>query len=357
VTTGPRVVLVAMPLMARSGVYQSSHDLVEAARRRGLAWEAILGMRPGAPGSPRAADGVHEVVLDQRGRDGVEQIRQAMLTSSAVTAADVVITLIPQSDVAMAGVRGTLSAFWVAWVRGAPWPAKGEQSGPQRWAKRIVETRALRSADEVWATTPVLASSFERAVPSVLVPAGVPARERISDGSEDVGTLVWAGRVDVDKRPSLFAELASSIPVTARAFGEGPLLQSMRIQAPHVDWAGWASGSSLWSPDAIFVGTSAREAFGRSAVEAAASGVPIVISDQYGAAPLLVTDPDLRKWCVVESSEPSVWAAKVRRLLTDRPLRKRVSEHVHGNAVKLTIEHSLDVALDRISAVRPKGVK
>ncbi|WP_410784193.1 glycosyltransferase family 4 protein, partial [Leifsonia sp. SIMBA_070] len=88
------------------------------------------------------------------------------------------------------------------------------------------------------------------------------------------------------------------------AYGEGPLERSLAsTSGSSVEWRGWADSASLWNGASIFVGTSAREAFGRSAVEAASAGLPIVISAEYGAAEFLVTDKDLRSVCIVDSSD------------------------------------------------------
>ncbi|SDG33035.1 glycosyltransferase family 4 protein [Microbacterium pygmaeum] len=311
-------------------------------------WKAVIGIRPTASGAPLKTSGVRELEFTWHGRDSVRRIREIAEVSPEIASSDVVISLISQSDIAFSRSRARASAKWVAWVRGKPWPAAGEQSLLRRLPLRWLETRALRSADEVWATTPVLASEFAAARAAEIVPAGIGGVSRTSWGTEGAGPLVWAGRVDVDKRPGLFIDIVEKTRHPGRLFGEGPL--TVDLQKRHADgltWAGWADADELWNGASVFVGTSAREAFGRSAVEAAAAGLPIVIARDYGAAPLLVTSDEMRRACVVESDDPEVWANAVRRILDDQDLRRAVSDHVYANAKQLTIAASVKIAAER----------
>lgn len=345
----PRVLLVSIPLMARSGVYRSTHDLVRAARELGHEWSAIIGVRPSAAGAPLRTSGVHELEFVERGRAGIAEVRRIVESAAEACEADVIVSLISQSDVAVSGSEVRHGRRWVAWVRGKPWPAAGEQHTLRRVLLRAVETRALRQADEVWATTSVLAADFASARSAEIIPAGVPSMTRTSWGVRSDLPLVWAGRLDIDKRPELFVEIVRESGHSGRVYGEGPLAAELRAISPDsVEWAGWSDATSLWVDASIFVGTSGREAFGRSAVEAAGAGLPVIIGSNYGAAPLLFTSPDLADLCVIDSARPADWARAVRRLLNDAELRATVSEHVCANARQLTIESSVRRAVERL---------
>ncbi|NRD27892.1 glycosyltransferase family 4 protein [Frigoribacterium sp. VKM Ac-2836] len=345
----PRVLFIAAPLMARSGVYRSTHDLVAEARARGLDWRAVLGLRPTARGTVANTPGVREVTVRAHGRAVLDEVADLVSSAPEAHAADVVVTLVTQSDVALARSRGRGSTPWVAWVRGLPWPAPGEQGHLRRVALRLVEGRALREADDVWATTPVLADEVARARRPHLVPAGIRLSARRSWG-EAASPLVWAARFDVDKRPAAFVELAARAGVPGRLHGQGPLEARLRASLPEgVTMPGWVDPARLWDDAGLFVGTASREAFGRSAVEAAAAGVPILLGDSYGAAPLLVTDPDLRRRLVLPVGEPDRWLAAVRDLTGDAELRRAVSDHVAGNASLLSVAASVDAVVDRLS--------
>jgi glycosyltransferase involved in cell wall biosynthesis len=346
-----RVCLVAMPLMARSGVYRSTYDLVGQARAAGHDWTAVVGIRPGASGSaPADADGVREVAVTRHGRGVVDEVAEVLRSTPEVQRADHVVTLITQSDVAMARTRREVPGRWACWVRGLPWPDAGEQTFVRRQLLRRLETSALRKADDVWATTEVLAAQIASARRAAIVPAGVPAAPRTSHGESSDAPLVWAGRVDDDKRPGFFVEVVEALGARGRVVGEGPLVERLRATSPaSVEWTGWRDPGELWSDASLYLGTSRREAFGRSAVEAAQAGLPMVLTDQYGAAPLLFTEPDLRKRFVVGVDDLPAWTTAVRALLDDAGLRREVSDHVWANAQQLTISASVDRVLDRLA--------
>lgn len=327
--------------MERSGVYRSTHDLVHAARSIDLEWTALLGMRASAAGSPLQTTGVREFLLPERGRRGLTRIEREILASAEVADADVLVSMITQTDIAVSRLARHLNKPWVAWVRGLPWPAHGEQSLFRRAIIRAMEIKALRSAHEVWATTPVLADAISAVGDVQIVPAGIPATVRRHSGEEATAPVVWAGRLTVDKRPELFAEAVKLGSHPAVMFGEGPLKERIiALDVPGLVVAGWADSSTLWERASIFVGTSSREAFGRSAVEAAAAGLPIIIGAQYGAAPLLVTDPYLRQIAVIDSNDPARWHEAIRHLLMNKAVRQELSAHVAQNAAKLTISSS-----------------
>lgn len=345
-----RVHLVAAPLMARSGVYNSLFDLIEEARNQGMPWTGTVGMRPGAPGTVRSHDAVTSAEVDRHGLTVVAEIRQILAADDNYSRADWVITLITQSDIAvfLDTLMGRRSrASWVSYIRGLPWPAKGEQSEPRRQLLRLLETASLRRARDVWVTTETLAEDVRPWVAPLVVRPGIKSLPTFNSGQNAPGHLVWAGRLDVDKRPELFAEVCEQVQHDGRIFGDGPLRDELNT----AKWGfckavGWATPEQMWPAASIYVGTSYREAFGRSAVEASLAGVPIVVGHKYGAARMLITDPDIAAFCVVESDDPSEWARVIRQLLDDPALMARVAEHTHRNAQKLTIDSSVsDIAL------------
>lgn len=339
-----KVCIVSVPLTTRSGVYRSTYDLVTAARAAGHDWSGIIAMRPSALGAPPQGDlGVHETTIDVHGLKLVPAIRKLLLSRPEFRDADVVITMIGQSDIAVSGLGANRPGTWVSFVRGLPWPARGEAKTLRRVFQRALVTRAMRKADEVWATTTVLADGVRSAAEPVIVPAGVPSVERISDGSlgRD-GHLVFAGRLDHDKRPLFFAEIVRRTKSLARAFGAGPLKADLERARPEtLEISGWVDPALLWQGATAFLGTSSREAFGRSAVEAAQHGVPVILSRDYGAAPFLITDPELIDAFVLPSEPVELWVVAVNRLLEDEALRRRLSDHVAANAREITIERSV----------------
>lgn len=348
-----RVCLIAAPLEARSGVYRSTHDLVREARAQGLDWSAVVGMRASAATTTQVSTpGVTEVIVRSHGRSVLAEVRRILNESDDVAAADVIITLITQSDIAVSDWRERNGRPWVAFIRGLPWPARGEQSTIRRLTQTFLETRALRQADEVWATTDVLAAEIAGATDALIIPAGVPARARTHFGETGEAGVVWAGRMAVDKKPLFFADIMRTLPYPARMFGEGRLLDDVRADAPeNVKVVGWVDPEELWNGAMVFAGTSSREAFGRSAVEAALRGVPVVLGNNYGAGPLLFSDPELRQRFLISVDDARAWRAAISDLMSDSALRKKVSDHVHSNAESLTISSSVEAANRRLAVL------
>lgn len=334
------VLLVAAPLSARSGVYRSTIDLVRAARAAGEDWSAVIGVRPGAGGTPTPEAGVTEFDIAARGSALLSELRQRL--AAELDRVDTVITMVPQSDVAVAGSRS--AARHVAWVRGLPWPGPGEQRWTRSAFLRYLETRALRRADAVWATSPLLAEQIRRARRAELVPAGIPLLHRTTDG-RDVGPLVWAGRISPEKGAREFLDVVRSTEAPAVLFGEGPLRDALVPDAPDsLTWKGWARPEDVWARPGILLCTSHRDAFGRSPVEAASAGMPVILSDQTGAAPFLYTEQELADRFILPVGDTAAWSRAVRSLIEDEQLRVRVSDHVYANAQRLSIEASFAAA-------------
>lgn len=346
-----RVCLVAVPLAARSGVYRSASELVDAARLAGLDWSAVVGVREDSRlGPPPAGDPRRFCEAPVRGshpRARYADARRLLQGHRWIRDADVVVTLVPFSDQVVSRLTRRDRRVWQPWVRGLPWPDAGETSPARRLVWRALETRALRQAREVWVTTPTLAAQVAPATASVVVPAGIapvaPARRG--------GTVVWAGRYAVDKDPGLFVEAMRRSGAAALMHGTGALQEGLRRSAPpNVRVAGWQDPARLWDDAALFVGTSTREAFGRSAVEAAMAGLPVVLREGYGCADLLFTDPALRRRCVLASDRPQDWADAVDGLLRDRGAYEAAAAHVRANAAELTITASVRAADRRLGA-------
>ncbi|WP_081731789.1 glycosyltransferase [Microbacterium sp. TS-1] len=268
---------------------------------------------------------------------GVRRLAHRLLSLEDVRSADLIVTLVPQSDMALA----LTDMPWVAYLRGLPWPARGEAGLAKSVVWRVLENLALRRAREVWATTPLLARETG-AVVNRLVPPGIASPDS-SDGPADGSEMfVWAARYSADKDPQLFADALRGTSLGGVMYGSGPLEDELRAYAPsNVSVPGWADRGTLWREARAYVGTSTREAFGRSAVEAAMLGVPPVVSDAFGCAEMLYTDVTLRREMVVESRDPRAWQRVLLRLHQDDDLRTEASLHAQENARRLTIYASV----------------
>ncbi|WP_188702877.1 glycosyltransferase [Microbacterium nanhaiense] len=254
-----------------------------------------------------------------------------------MNAADMIVSLIPQTDMALALTRRD----WIAFVRGLPWPAQGEASRVKRIIWKTLEQTALSRANAVWATTQTLRDDMGHGKETKLVTAGIAKIPRRWNGEGTRSTAVWAARYNQDKNPELFFQALRDQEFEGKMFGSGVLEDKLRISAPsNIEVAGWAGPDQLWENAFAYVGTSTREAFGRSALEAAMSGIPIVVSDAFGVAKMLVTDDELRRKFVLPVSDQRPWADALRDLHRDEALRRTYSDHLVRNAMNLTIEAS-----------------
>jgi glycosyltransferase involved in cell wall biosynthesis len=332
------VCLIAAPLTARSGVYRSTIELVVEARRRGLPWSALLGVSARAGGAPPSHPRwIVERRLEPRGPGGVRRLRAVLDGEAAIRDSSLVLSLAPQTDMALA----TTGRRWVAYLRGLPWPDRGESAAVRRWGWRACETVALQRAERVWATTPTLQAQVRVGREIELVPPGIEPVPRRADGSGG-SRLVWAARFDHDKHPEHFVRLVSAVGVDGVMFGMGPLREHCAaIAPPQLQLPGWATPGTLWSDALAYVGTSRREAFGRSAVEAAMTGIPVVLSEAFGVSRSLYTDDELAARFVLRLDDGSAWRRAVTDLRRDRGLRRAVSDHVHANASRLTVDESV----------------
>jgi glycosyltransferase involved in cell wall biosynthesis len=335
-----RVCFVAAPLTARSGVYRSSRELVTEARAQGLEWSLVLGVSSKARGAAPVEDEpwISETTMEPTGVGGIRTLSRTLSSLEQVRGSDMIVSLIPQTDMALA--LGTHR--WVAYLRGLPWPEAGESSAAKRRIWKLLETAALQRADAVWATTPLLREHTNLRRTVGLVPAGLDPVPRSWDGAGSRDTVVWAARYDADKNPHLFLDAMRGLPLKGVMYGSGPLEDELRAAAPaNVTVAGWVDPARLWDGALAYVGTSNREAFGRSAVEAAMSGVPLVISDQFGAGPLLYTDDAKRADYVLPLGDVGPWRAALMRLAENEQVRVDVSNHLWESGQQLTVSRSV----------------
>lgn len=334
------VCFVAAPLTARSGVYRSARELVAAGRELGLDWKLVLGVSSEAAGAFPLddPDWIDEFPFEPSGLGGILGLRTRLRRHPLFDTASMVISLIPQTDMALSTMRKP----WIAFLRGQPWPEPDEIGAAKRRVWKSLEKVALRRADEIWATTQVL--SNYAGIPRIrIVPAGVRPVSRTWDGRGNRDRAVWAARYNQDKNPTLFLETLNGMALDGVMHGSGPLTDELRDAAPdNVRVAGWVPAAELWTDALAYLGTSHREAFGRSALEAAMNGVPVVLADSFGVAPFLVTDTAFHSRFVLPTSDVGPWRAALEALRRDEGLRVAYSEHLVENAAKLTIAASAE---------------
>jgi phosphatidylinositol alpha 1,6-mannosyltransferase len=108
-------------------------------------------------------------------------------------------------------------------------------------------------------------------------------RQRYGFSEKDV-VLTWVGRLVPEKRPDIFAYVvrrleSEGIPFRALVVGAGPCEEDAKT-LPNTTFAGWMSGDDLataYASSDLFLFPSAVETFGNVTLEAAASGLPLIV--------------------------------------------------------------------------------
>lgn len=108
-------------------------------------------------------------------------------------------------------------------------------------------------------------------------------RQKMGFDEHDV-VIMWCGRLVPEKRPDIFCKVVRKlherkIPFKALVVGQGPVEEEVK-GLPNTVFAGWMSGEELsvaYASCDVFLFPSAVETFGNVTLEAAASGLPLVV--------------------------------------------------------------------------------
>lgn len=177
-------------------------------------------------------------------------------------------------------------------------------------------------------------------------------RSVLSDGHPDDPLIIFVGRISAEKSVGrcipIVEEVRRRVPNARLAFvGEGPLYDELRVSPP--DWAtftGYLSGADLHAAYAsgdVLLFPSTTETLGFAALEAFASGVPVVAA-KAGGLPFVVADGETG--VLVDPEAPdTAWADPIERLLTQPELRERMSAAGRAEAERWTWRASAEAVL------------
>lgn len=206
----------------------------------------------------------------------------------------------------------------------------------------------------------------------VLAPRNLPKRGsfRTRHGlASDATVILFLGRLSAKKSPELileaFARLPHEVPGQAAwLVFAGPDESGMRERLEklagelgvraRVLFAGAIYGDEKWSAyrDAdVFVLPSQNENFGNTALEAAACGTPVVITETCGVAPLLAGTAG-----IVVPHETEAVARAVKELLTDAELHARLAAGGRVTARQLGWDEpvqAMEQIYEKLAARRP----
>ncbi len=143
--------------------------------------------------------------------------------------------------------------------------------------------------------------------------------------------LLYVGRVSVEKNLDVFAAAhdrarAAGLSVRAAIVGDGVYTKTMHELLPDACFTGYLSGEELaraYASADVFVFPSTSDTFGNVVIEAQASGLPVVVSDQKGPQELVENGVT---GIITRGLDVEDLAGAVERLGRDAALRTRISE-------------------------------
>ena len=164
-----------------------------------------------------------------------------------------------------------------------------------------------------------------------------PMRRRM--GGKSAIVVLYVGRISQEKGLAVLADAfrlaATSHPeLELVLIGEGPYRDALgrRLAGTPHRFLGPLTGSALSSAYAsadLFCLPSRTETFGQVALEAAASGLPVIVTDQGGAHESVV---DGETGLVVPADEPHALAAAIDTLARDPARRQRLGHQARQQA-------------------------
>jgi glycosyltransferase involved in cell wall biosynthesis len=149
---------------------------------------------------------------------------------------------------------------------------------------------------------------------------------------KNIGGLLEAYRRVLARRPDGLELIVAG----AAGADAGPWLDQLSRppfaeRARHLGYVAPERLRDLYAGAAVFVLPSFEEGFGMTALEAMASGVPLVASNR-GALPEVVGDAGL----LVAPTEPDMLADAILRILSDEPLARGLAERGRRRAREFT---------------------
>lgn len=179
------------------------------------------------------------------------------------------------------------------------------------------------------------------------------ARARLTGGHPEDPLVLFVGRISAEKSVErcfpIMEEVRRRIPNARLALiGEGPQYEALRREMTQ-DWVtftGYLSGADLHAAYAsgdVLLFPSTTETLGFAALEAFASGVPVVAANAGGLP--FVVDHEATGFLVDPALPDSAWAAPIEQLLIDDALRHATSQAARAEAERWTWRASSETVL------------
>ena len=205
-------------------------------------------------------------------------------------------------------------------------------------------------------------------VPGYQGPGRRAARKKLGLRGGDIA-IGFVGRLAPQKAPDRLIEAFSDMAVSAPdarlvISGEGPLEPELRALAldrglaDRVIWAGQANGREVMAALDVFALASAYEAMPYVLLEAAAAGLPIVVTDVGGAR--TIVEPGASGF-IVANWDRAAFAGRLGELARQPRIRSRMARIARARSrefgIERMIEETLDVYRNTVESLRAPATK
>jgi glycosyltransferase involved in cell wall biosynthesis len=181
-------------------------------------------------------------------------------------------------------------------------------------------------------------------------------------GVREPRRLLYAGRLSVEKNLPLlvdvFKRLCATRCDTALVLaGEGPYLETMRARLAHLPayFPGPQDDAQLgvlYSTSDLLVFPSRTDTLGQVVIEAQASGLPAIVSNEGG--PKETVEHDVTG-LVIASGDPRTWCDAIERLLDDEPRRLHMGAAAASRASRYALARTFgSFWADHLAIVEPR---
>ncbi|MDI6752422.1 MAG: glycosyltransferase family 1 protein [bacterium] len=159
---------------------------------------------------------------------------------------------------------------------------------------------------------------------------------------------LYVGRVSIEKNLNLLVEIFGKRKSPQLVVvGDGPYLAEMKKALPSALFLGFIQGAALsevYASSDFFIFPSATDTFGNVVLEALASGLPAIVSDEGGPKELVI---DGQTGFVVKAGDMDELKEKIDLLCEENKMRKNLS----GKAVEYTKKMSWEAVFTNLFSV------
>ena len=163
--------------------------------------------------------------------------------------------------------------------------------------------------------------------------------------------LLYIGRISVEKNIHFLTELFSRLQkdpsldtknVHLVLVGSGAFVEKIaKLHIPNLHLLGHKGGlelSTIYASSDLFLFPSTTDTLGQVVIEAMASGLPVIASDQGG--PKTIIGTDAKVGYTLDIHQPNLWKTKLYELVTNDTLRIQLAQNAHQKASLMQIEKS-----------------